>query len=91
MKVRVQLKIEGWVQGVFFRQSTCDTALRLGLTGWVRNCPDGSVEAVFEGEETAVQEAIDWCHQGPPAAQVTSVKQEWSSYSGEFKGFRTRY
>ena len=91
MKVRVQLKIEGRVQGVFFRQSTCDKALRLGLTGWVRNCPGGSVEAVFEGEETAVQEAIDWCHQGPPAAQVTSVKPEWSNFAGEFPGFRIRY
>ena len=91
MNVQVQLRIEGRVQGVFFRQSTCDIARRLGLTGWVRNCPDGSVEAVFEGEENAVEEAIVWCRQGPPAAQVITVTPRWLASSGEYPDFRMRY
>ena len=67
-KARAGLKIQGRVQGVFYRQSTKDTAVRLGLTGWARNCPDGSVEVVFEGTREAMDAAIEWCRQGPAAA-----------------------
>ena len=89
--VRVELNIRGRVQGVFFRQSTKQTAVRLGVTGWVRNNPDGSVQAVFEGEKDAVAEAITWCHQGPPAADVTAVDIDRQEYRGEFETFRIRY
>ncbi len=90
-KVRAELNIQGQVQGVFFRQSTKETASRLGLTGWAKNCPDGSVEAVFEGERQAVDAAIEWCRQGPAAAKVSEVKVEWQDYMGEFDGFGIRF
>ena len=89
-KVRVKLKIQGLVQGVFYRQSTKETAVRLGLTGWARNCSNGSVEAVFEGEREDVDAAIEWCRQGPPAAQVTEVTVDWQDFHGEFSGFGIR-
>lgn len=89
-KVRAQLKIRGRVQGVFYRQSTMETANRLGLTGWARNCPDGSVEAVFEGDKAVVDQAIEWCRQGPPAARVTDVSVEWQDFVGEQAVFGIR-
>jgi len=89
-KVRAELKIHGRVQGVFYRQSTKETAVRLALTGWVKHCPDGSVEAVFEGEKAVVDQAIEWCRQGPPAAQVTDVVVSWKDCDGELDGFEAR-
>ena len=90
-KVRVELNIQGRVQGVFYRQSAKEVAVRLGLTGWARNCPDGSVKAVFEGEKQAVDTAIEWCRQGPAAAVVSGVEVEWLDFLGEFDGFGIRY
>ncbi len=90
-QVRAELLIQGRVQGVFYRQSTKETAARLGLTGWVKNCPDGSVAAVFEGEREAVETAVKWCRQGPPAALVTAVDLEWMDYRGEYRSFAIRY
>lgn len=72
-QVRAHVFISGRVQGVGYRYSTVDTAIQLGLTGWVRNLPDGSVEAVFEGSQTVVGQMIRWCYQGPPAAMVQKV------------------
>ncbi len=89
-KVRVELNIHGRVQGVFYRQSTMETALRLGLTGCARNCSDGSVTAVFEGEREAVDAAIAWCRQGPPAAAVNDIEVNWLDLVGEFETFRIR-
>lgn len=89
-KVRVELAIQGRVQGVFYRQSTKETAVRLGLAGWVRNCSDGSVAAVFEGEREAVEAAIEWCRQGPAAAVVKGVEVKWLNFLGEFEGFGIR-
>jgi acylphosphatase len=86
-KVRAELNIKGRVQGVFFRQSTRETAVRLGLTGRVENCPDGSVKAVFEGERQAVDAAVEWCRVGPAAAEVNGVEVKWTDFSGEFGGF----
>lgn len=84
----VRLKIRGRVQGVFFRQSTCQEAKLLKLSGWVKNNPDGSVEALVEGPDDDVKKLIDWCHQGPPSARVDSVDvEEASQEEGErFKG-----
>ncbi|RJQ53505.1 MAG: acylphosphatase [Nitrospiraceae bacterium] len=90
-KGRVHLIVEGYVQGVFFRAGTRDTALRLGLTGWVRNVPDGNVEAVFEGPVENLAQAIKWCRMGPAGARVIKVKEKWEDYRGEFKGFDIRY
>ncbi len=89
-KVRVELKIHGRVQGVFYRQSTFEMANSLGLTGWAKNCLDGSVEAVFEGEKAAIDQAIEWCEQGPPSARVTDVIVGWQDFVGEFVSFGIR-
>ncbi|MCW7074106.1 MAG: acylphosphatase [Methanophagales archaeon] len=90
-KARAHVIIKGRVQGVFFRSSTQDEAIRLGLTGWVRNCPDGSVEAVFEGDKKVIEEIIKWCHKGPPWARVNEVKVSWEPYQGEFVRFSVVY
>jgi acylphosphatase len=72
--VRRRVVISGRVQGVWFRDSCRVEAEQRDVTGWVRNLPDGSVEAAFEGEEGAVAEMVDWCRVGPPRAVVTSVE-----------------
>ncbi len=72
-KIRAHVYIEGYVQGVFFRDTTRRRALSLGVTGWVRNLIDGRVEAVFEGEESAVRRMVQFAHEGPPGAVVTHV------------------
>jgi acylphosphatase len=84
---RARLIICGRVQGVYFRASARDVARRQGLAGWVRNRLDGAVEAVVEGEETAVQTFIAWCHDGPPGAHVATVQVTTEPYAGEFHGF----
>jgi len=65
-----------------------DRARRLGVTGWVRNLPDGRVEAHLEGDKTHVEELIRFSYIGPPGARVTNVDVQWSDYKGEFRGFR---
>ena len=89
--LRGHVIVHGLVQGVWFRQSTKDEALRLGVHGWVRNLPKGDVEAVFEGEKKKVEEIVGWCHRGPAGAQVTSVEIAWEPYRGEFGHFDIRY
>jgi acylphosphatase len=86
-KRRATLRIRGKVQGVFFRESARIEATRLGLTGWVRNREDGSVEAVAEGEPAALEDFIRWCHQGPPSARVSEVEHAQSEPTGEFRTF----
>lgn len=65
--------IVGRVQGVGYRYTTQEQAMTLGLVGWVRNLPDGRVEAMVEGNRTQVKKLLDWLHSGPPAAKVESV------------------
>lgn len=89
-KVRVRLTIEGRVQGVFFRATTLEEAIRLGVKGWVRNCPDGSVEVLAEGERKKVDDLIRWCRHGPPGAHVHDVRLEWADPKEEFRDFRIR-
>lgn len=79
------------VQGVSFRWYTQRKAQELGLTGWVRNLWDGRVEAVFEGPESLVREAVKWCHQGSSWARVDHVNVNYEEPTGEFKGFRVTY
>ena len=71
------------MQGVFFRAQTRDRAASLELAGWVRNNPDGSVEAVFEGERDRVESMVDWCRRGPPHAHVDDVDVAWEEPLGE--------
>ena len=85
---RAHLVIQGRVQGVFFRATTQDEAVRLGLTGWVRNLWNGDVEALFEGEEEKVKEMVAWCHQGPSYARVNNVEVKWEEATGEFRSFQ---
>lgn len=87
---RATLLISGRVQGVAFRHYTCQFAQGQGVRGWVRNLPSGEVEALLEGEADAVRTVIDWCRQGPPAAEVSAVKIQWGTYSGEFLDFVIR-
>jgi acylphosphatase len=91
MKIRVQVLIEGRVQGVFFRAETRTVARQHNLTGWVKNLHDGCVEAVFEGEEENVGKAVQWCHKGPPHALVTNVTVKRELYTGEFETFAIFY
>jgi acylphosphatase len=91
MKARVHVFVSGRVQGVFFRAETADMADRLGLAGWVRNLPDGRVEALFEGEKEDVEKALDFCRRGPPGARVQSLDLKWEDWKGEFQGFRVAY
>ncbi|MEM0445718.1 MAG: acylphosphatase [Nitrososphaerota archaeon] len=85
--VRYHVYVSGLVQGVFYRQNTKRVADSLGLTGWVRNLPDGRVEAVIEGPEEKVQELVRWMERGPRLARVERVDVRKEAYSGEFIGF----
>jgi acylphosphatase len=89
-RVRVHLVVEGRVQGVAFRACTADEARRLGVAGWVRNLPDGTVEAEAEGDRPAVEALVAWCRRGPPAAVVERVEVEWRAARGELEGFEVR-
>ncbi len=91
MKVRAHIFVTGRVQGVFFRSETKHEANKRGVKGWVRNLRDGRVEAVFEGEEDAVKRLVEFCKRGPRGARVTHVDVIMKKYTGEFKGFQTRY
>ncbi len=87
-KARVRAQIEGRVQGVFFRASAEAEANRLGVKGWVRNRPEGSVELVAEGERENLDDLIAWCRRGPRHAEVERVQVDWEEFTGEFSSFR---
>jgi len=89
--VRAHLFISGIVQGVGFRWSFMERARWLGLKGFVRNLPDGRVEAVVEGPKSAVIEIIEWSKRGPPGALVEKVEVIWEKYRGEFTEFEIRF
>lgn len=90
--VRAHLIIKGKVQGVWYRGSTQDAAQRIGgLSGWVRNLPDGDVEAVMEGARTQVEALISWCRSGPPHARVDAVDIRWEPPSGNYTTFDVRF
>jgi len=91
MEVRAHIIVSGRVQGIFFRSETRHKAKKHGVKGWVRNLPDGRVEAVFEGEEKAVKELVGFCKWGPPGARVTDIVLKWEDYTGEFEDFEIRY
>ena len=80
--------ISGMVQGVLFRREITQLSRRLGVVGWVRNLPDGRVEAVAEGEKKKLDELIEFCRVGPSRARVRNVEVDWSEFKGEFQGFK---
>jgi len=89
VSARAHVVVTGRVQGVFFRTETRDRARSLGLGGWVRNNGDGTVEAVFEGDEERVESMVEWCRRGPAGAEVEAVDVEREEPVGE-AGFRVR-
>ena len=92
MKSRLHMMIHGIVQGVFFRAGTLDTVHRIhGITGYVRNMPDGTVECIAEGEREKLEKLLEWCRHGPAAASVEKIEEKWEEYKGEFKAFEIRY
>ena len=88
MRVRAHLFVTGQVQGVFFRSETRRKAIKLNVTGWVKNLKDGRVEALLEGNQEGVDALIDFCRRGPSAGRVVDTKIVFERYKGEFKDFR---
>jgi acylphosphatase len=91
MKARASVNFKGRVQGVFFRANTEDFAREIGVFGWVKNLPDGSVSALFEGDKEKIVQVIECCKTKQPHAQVTSAEVQWEEYKGEFQKFEIRY
>lgn len=87
--IRAHVWISGRVQGVAYRMTTAKIATHLGLKGWVRNLPDGRVEAVFEGEEAAIESMLHWCHEGPLEAIVEQVNASYEPPEG-LRSFNVR-
>ena len=89
--VRYIINVKGKGQGVSFRKSTRRIAEELRLSGWVKNCTDGSVAACVEGAESAVQALLFWCAIGPERARVEGLRADPGEYRNEFSGFEIRY
>lgn len=87
----VHAVVHGYVQGVFFRAFVADRAGGLGLTGYVRNLPQGTLEVRAEGERELLEKLIGYLKVGPPEAIVEKVESNWSEYTGSYSGFRIRY
>jgi acylphosphatase len=86
----VHLLVSGRVQGVSYRAHTRRKAQQLGLVGWVRNLPDGRVEALATGPREGLLALVAWCHEGPEHARVTDVQAEWSDRDAPFPSFEIR-
>lgn len=89
--MRLKAKVYGIVQGVGFRYFVKREAQSLGITGWVRNCPDGSVEVVGEGEKEDLEALLSILNRGPAFSVVQRVDYIWEDYKGEFRSFEVRY
>jgi acylphosphatase len=89
--MRLSAIVHGRVQGVFFRDFTRRQAWELGVTGFVRNLPDGTVEAVAEGRHDVLQQLLERLRMGPSGARVDKVDFSWSEHTGEFDSFEVRY
>jgi acylphosphatase len=90
-KSQARCFVSGRVQGVAFRAYTQDVASRLGLTGFVRNLPDGRVQVVAEGSRDLVGQLIDWCKNGPALARVDEIEVDWGPPSEEYKSFEVKF
>ncbi|MBN2518728.1 MAG: acylphosphatase [Candidatus Altiarchaeota archaeon] len=91
MRARAHVFVSGKVQGVFFRSTTKDVALKSGVNGWVRNLEDGRVEVLLEGEKVKVKKVVDWLYHGPPESAVSLVDVEWEEYTGQYNTFFITY
>lgn len=90
-KIQIKVMVTGRVQGVFYRASTKNEAERLGINGYVKNLPNASVEAVFEGDRPVVDRMIEWCRKGPAGARVDHVRTEEADTLSGYKIFEIRY
>ena len=91
VKIRAHVIVTGNVQGVFYRAETAARAKQYEITGWVRNLPDGRVEAILEGEEINVQKIVEFCRKGPPNARVVDLEITRHEWKGEFESFTIRH
>jgi len=91
MKKAIHAIVKGRVQGVYYRASTRDKAERLGLTGWVKNLPNGNVEFFAVGDEDMLNELIKWAWDGPDYANVTDIICEAIESFNDFEGFSVKY
>ncbi|MCG8619350.1 MAG: acylphosphatase [Desulfobacterales bacterium] len=87
----VLVTVTGRVQGVFFRAETRNAAVSLGLTGYVRNMPEGTVQAVFQGTDAQLEQMLAWCRKGAPLSKVDRVDSRTISYQPEMTDFQIRY
>ncbi len=90
-KIGIHVNVKGRVQGVFFRLETKNAAEKIGVNGWVRNKTDGTVEALFEGDEDKVRQAVLWCRKGSGMSLVESVDENPKEYTGGYSDFVIRY
>lgn len=90
-KIKAHIFVSGLVQGVFFRANTVQKARELELKGWVKNLPDGRVEAIFEGEKKNVREMIEWAKRGPANARIDDFEADFEKYTGEFDNFEVKH
>ncbi len=88
---RMHVIVKGRVQGVFFRARMQHEARALGLTGWVKNLSDGTVEAVWEGRDHSLAAMLEWSRHGAPPAIVTDVQVSEETYTGDYNDFHVRY
>ena len=88
---RLHAVVYGHVQGVNFRTATRRQGQALGVSGWVRNLPDGSVEVIAEGQRSSLQQLLNWLHSGPPASRVRDVRFTWHEYEGALSQFSVRF
>ena len=84
---QIRLLISGKVQGVFYRASCEEVALKYGLKGWVKNLSTGQVEVLVQGEKEKVEKFIEWCKKGPSHASVSSVEVKWGEILQQFTSF----
>jgi acylphosphatase len=90
-KARLHIEVYGIVQGVFFRSGTEEKAFNLGITGWVKNRRDGSVEILAEGEKDSLEALLSWCRKGPQGSRVDRVEHSWDDFKGQFSSFYVTY
>jgi acylphosphatase len=88
---RLEMRVHGRVQGVFFRAETRRAALALGVAGMVRNEPDGTVRVIAEGPESVLRQLKTFCKKGPPSAVVHDVEESWQDPTGSFHEFEITY
>ncbi|NIO22665.1 MAG: acylphosphatase [Candidatus Aenigmarchaeota archaeon] len=91
MKARAHVWISGEVQGVFFRSHIRSQAMLREIRGWVKNLPDGRVEALFEGNKDRIEELLEFCKEGPTGADVNNVEVKWEKPTSGFREFDIRY